>query len=80
MSDRCRKSFRGRLQRAKDEIEQQNGFSEVLTASELIFVDGGLGHVHAIKEVVDRFAYPIEVAGLVKDNKHNLRGIITEDG
>ena len=69
-----------RLQRAKDEIETQTDSPKFLPLPELIFVDGGLGHVHAIKEIMDRFAYPINVAGLVKDNKHNLRGIITEDG
>ncbi len=69
-----------RLQRAKEEIESQTDAPRFLPLPEVIFVDGGLTHVHAISQAVARFNYPIRVAGLVKDTKHHLRGIITDDG
>ena len=69
-----------RLQRAKEEIESQTDAPRFLPLPEVIFVDGGLTHVHAISQAVAQFNYPIRVAGLVKDTKHHLRGIITDDG
>ncbi|MBO4359460.1 MAG: excinuclease ABC subunit C, partial [Eubacteriaceae bacterium] len=47
---------------------------------DLILADGGAAHVNTIKSVVSTFGYDITVAGLVKDSKHRLRGVVLEDG
>lgn len=47
---------------------------------DLLFVDGGMGHVHAAEEVLERLALPIPVLGMVKDDKHRTRGLVRSDG
>ena len=67
-----------RLQRAYDEIHSGTDSPKFLPLPELILVDGGYNHINAVKNIVDSFNYDITVAGLIKDNKHKLRGLITE--
>lgn len=43
---------------------------------DLIFVDGGLGHVHAVQEVLQAMKEDITIAGMVKDDRHRTRGLI----
>lgn len=45
---------------------------------DIIFVDGGLGHVNAVKDLLDDAG--IAVAGIVKDNRHRTRGLVLSDG
>ena len=45
---------------------------------DLIFVDGGLGHVHAVTEVLKAMNEHITVAGMVKDDRHRTRGLIVD--
>jgi excinuclease ABC subunit C len=52
------------------------GFGEL---PDLILLDGGKGHVAAVKPLVDGFGYGIPVFGLVKDSHHRTRAI-TEAG
>ncbi len=47
---------------------------------DLILVDGGMGHVHAAEEVLERLALPVPVLGMVKDDKHRTRGLVRSDG
>ena len=42
---------------------------------DLIFLDGGVGHVSVIKELLSGLGEEIPVFGLVKDSKHKTRGI-----
>ena len=49
------------------------------TLPDLILLDGGKGHVSAVKPLVDSFGYGIPVFGLVKDSHHRTRAI-TEAG
>ena len=42
---------------------------------DLILLDGGKGHVSAIKPIIDGMNYDIPVFGMVKDNKHRTRAI-----
>ncbi len=49
------------------------------TLPDLILLDGGKGHVAAVKPLVDGFGYGIPVFGLVKDSHHRTRAI-TEIG
>ncbi len=52
------------------------GFGEL---PDLILLDGGKGHVSAVKPLVDSFGYGIPVFGMVKDSRHRTRAI-TEAG
>ena len=63
-----------RLKRARSGDE---GFS---TYPDIMFIDGGLGQVHAVKAVVDAFRIAIPVVGLAKDDGHRTRAIVFDDG
>ena len=63
-----------RLKRARNGDE---GFS---TYPDIMFIDGGLGQVHAVKAVVDAFRIAIPVVGLAKDDAHRTRAIVFDDG
>ena len=52
------------------------GFSRM---PDIIFVDGGLGHVHAVQEVLDAMDLHIIVAGMVKDDRHRTRGLFVDE-
>jgi len=43
---------------------------------DLILVDGGLGHVNAVNEVMREISMEIPVYGMVKDDKHRTRALI----
>ena len=63
-----------RLKRARN---GDQGFS---TYPDIMFIDGGLGQVHAVKAVVDAFRIAIPVVGLAKDDAHRTRAIVFDDG
>ena len=63
-----------RLKRARNGDE---GFS---TYPDIMFIDGGLGQVHAVKAVVDAFRIAIPIVGLAKDDAHRTRAIVFDDG
>ncbi|MBP3895423.1 MAG: excinuclease ABC subunit UvrC, partial [Mogibacterium sp.] len=63
-----------RLKRARAGDE---GFSRY---PDIMFIDGGLGQVHAVKAVVDAFRIAIPVVGLAKDDAHRTRAIVFDDG
>ncbi len=46
-----------------------------LPLPDLILLDGGKGHVSAVKAVLDMFGEDIPLFGLVKDDSHKTRGI-----
>ena len=45
---------------------------------DLILLDGGKGHVSAVKQLFETLGETIPVYGLVKDDKHRTRGITDE--
>lgn len=45
---------------------------------DLILLDGGKGHVHAVEPVMRELGLNIPVFGMVKDNKHRTRAIAAE--
>ena len=47
---------------------------------DLILLDGGKGHVAAVKQVLDRMGVEVNLYGLVKDDKHRTRAIAKEGG
>ena len=52
---------------------EENKFSK---KPDIIMMDGGKGQVRTALEVLNKFNLDIPVCGLVKDDKHNTRGII----
>ena len=51
--------------------------NEDLQPADLIVVDGGLGQMRVVKEVLDALGFPrLLVVGLVKDDKHRTRALI----
>ena len=50
------------------------------TLPDLIFLDGGKGHVSAVEEVLREMSLDIPLFGLVKDSKHRTRAIATSGG
>ena len=45
---------------------------------DLILLDGGKGHVHAVQQVLDSMNVSIPLYGLVKDDKHRTRAIAAQ--
>ena len=45
---------------------------------DLLFIDGGKGHVNAVKEVLSAMGEHIVTAGMVKDDRHRTRGLIID--
>lgn len=65
-----------RFNNAKKEIEKGSTHTGFGKLPDLILMDGGKGQVTIAKEVFKELEIDIEVAGLVKDDKHTTRGII----
>lgn len=63
-----------RLKRAR---EGDPGFSRY---PDIMFIDGGLGQVHAVKAVMDAFRLTIPVVGLAKDDAHRTRAVVFTNG
>lgn len=57
----------------------QKLFLEKKELPDLILVDGGVGHTNAAKEVIDSLNLKIPVAGLKKNNKHQLESLYYDD-
>ncbi len=53
-------------------LDGDESFSEL---PDLILLDGGKGHVNAVKEVLDQMGITVSLFGLVKDDKHRTRAI-----
>lgn len=53
------------------------GFS---TLPDLIFLDGGQGHVNTITPVIREMGIDVPIFGLVKDSKHRTRAVATGGG
>lgn len=80
--DSMREILTRRFQRGLDEvkaIEDRNlAFSsgKFCVFPDLILMDGGVGQVNIALEVLNSFNIKIPVCGMVKDDKHNTRGLI----
>ncbi len=53
---------------------------EGLTPPDMILVDGGLGQIHAAKEIIDSLNLNIKICGLAKDDKHSTAMLLDEEG
>ena len=67
-----------RLKNGIKEIENDNTKTGFGKMPDLILMDGGKGQVSAAKEILYEFGVNINIAGLVKDDKHTTRAIVYE--
>ena len=58
-------------------LDGDEGFDQL---PDLILLDGGKGHVNAVKQVLDRMGIEVSLYGLVKDDRHRTRAIAQEGG
>lgn len=67
-----------RLREAIDKGEQTHGgFGRI---PDLILLDGGKGHVSAVKPLLAEYGLSIPLFGMVKDDKHRTRAIAQDGG
>ncbi len=69
--------LRRRFEHYLDEGETDAGFKRL---PDLIFLDGGRGHVAAVAPMLSDMGITAPVYGLVKDNKHHTRAVIAPNG
>lgn len=80
--DSMREILTRRFQRGLDEvkaIEEKNlelSAGKFCVFPDLILMDGGLGQINIALEVLQKLSIDIPVCGMVKDDKHNTRGLI----
>lgn len=58
---------------------QAGGAHKFSRLPDLLMLDGGLGHVNAVGEVLGELGVTIPVCGMVKDDKHRTRGLVLPD-
>jgi excinuclease ABC subunit C len=73
-----REVLRRRLARYNDGNQNPDPAFSVLP--DLILLDGGRGHVSAVREVLDEFELDVKLFGMVKDEKHRTRAIAADGG
>ena len=66
--------LRRRLQRAAD------GDEKFLPLPDVFLIDGGETHARAALEVVGSFGLDIPIFGMVKDDRHRTRALVTPEG
>lgn len=44
---------------------------------DILLVDGGIGHVNAVRSTLEEFDFNIPVYGMVKDDHHRTRGLVS---
>lgn len=54
--------------------------AKFLPLPDVLFIDGGMGHVHAVCDIMEQMDLEIPVFGMVKDDKHRTRGMVSLDG
>ena len=60
--------------RISNGLEGEKGFTPL---PDLILLDGGKGHVSSVSDIMEFFKLDIPFFGMVKDDKHKTRGLIT---
>ncbi len=66
--------LRRRLQRAAD------GDEKFLPLPDAFLIDGGVTHANAVLTVTREFGVSVPVFGMVKDDRHRTRALVTPDG
>ncbi len=71
-----REALSRRLKRLRDALDGEPGAtsdSSFSSLPDLILLDGGVGHVSAIKPLLDEYRLPVSLFGMVKDSFHKTR-------
>lgn len=63
--------------RLQNYTEAEKGFSEL---ADIWLIDGGVAHAQIAESVKNQFQVPIAVFGMVKDDRHRTRALVTPDG
>ena len=58
-------------------VQQDKGFD---TAPDLLLIDGGVAHANAALKVIKDMDIHLPVFGMVKDDKHRTRALVTPEG
>ena len=69
-----REALRRRLQRAAD------GDEKFLPLPDVFLIDGGVTHADAVREVAEQFGCTVPIFGMVKDDRHRTRALVTPEG
>ena len=69
-----REVLRRRLQRAAD------GDEKFLPLPDVFLIDGGVTHADAAREVAEQFGCTVPIFGMVKDDRHRTRALVTPEG
>jgi excinuclease ABC subunit C len=75
MTEVLTRRFNEYLQKQKE--GDDTGFGAL---PDLILLDGGKGHVSAIRPVLEKFGLDVPLFGMVKDDKHRTRAITGDGG
>ncbi|MDR1068640.1 MAG: excinuclease ABC subunit UvrC [Clostridiales Family XIII bacterium] len=59
---------------------EQDGAKGFERLPDVILVDGGKGHVTAALQITEAIGADVRVAGMVKDDRHRTRGLVTAAG
>ena len=68
-----------RIERGLMELEKSKEGS-FLPFPDVIFLDGGKGHVDTIVPLIKSYGLETKVFGIVKDDKHRTEGLVSPDG
>ena len=66
--------IRRRLQRAAD------GDEKFLPLPDLFLIDGGITHAQTARRVAEEFGCTVPIFGMVKDDRHRTRALVTPEG
>jgi excinuclease ABC subunit C len=61
-------------------VEKNLKETKFLKLPDLILLDGGLGHVNAVSAILKELSIDIDIYGMVKDDKHRTRGLVSQNG
>ena len=57
-----------------------DGDEKFLAPPDLLLIDGGVTHAQAVQEVTQAFGCTVPVMGMVKDDRHRTRALVTPGG
>ena len=65
------------MRRLTHYVQQDAGFSE---RPDVLLIDGGVEHTRVAEEVLQTLGLDIPAYGMVKDDKHRTRALVTAEG
>ncbi|MCD7778610.1 MAG: excinuclease ABC subunit UvrC [Clostridiales bacterium] len=65
-----------RFNRYKTETAEKTDKPKFNILPDVLFIDGGKGHVHIVEQSLKKLGIYVPVCGMVKDNRHRTRGLV----